>query len=151
MAGPAVLNRKRESPVMTALRDFAFLVGRIFMAAIFIYDSVLIAQAPAGNQAYMESFGVPGFLLWPTALFQFVGGVFLILGFLSRPTALAFAGFCILTALIFHANFGDVMEAIQFGKDFGLAGGFLLLTAAGAGGWSLDARLGTDGWPFSRS
>ena len=28
----------------------------------------------------------------------------------------------------------------QFGKDIGLAGGFLLLAAAGAGRWSLDAR-----------
>jgi putative oxidoreductase len=136
---------------MTALRDFAFFVGRIFMAGIFIYDAILIAQAPGDNRAYIESFGVPGFMLWPTAILQFVGGILLIVGLATRLAALGFAGFCILTALIFHQNFSDVMEAIQFGKDFGLAGGFLFLAAAGAGGWSLDSLFGSDAWPLKRA
>jgi putative oxidoreductase len=56
----------------------------------------------------------------------------------------------LLTALTFHRNLVDLTELIQFGKDFGLAGGFLLLAAGGAGDWSLDARLRTDFWPLSR-
>jgi len=83
-------------------------------------------------------------------LLQFAGGLLIVLGLFTRIAALAFAGFCLLTALIFHRNVADVMEAIQLGKDLGLAGGFLFLAAAGAGGWSLDARLGTDGWPLGR-
>ena len=67
-----------------------------------------------------------------------------------RPalTALAFAGFCALTAVVFHNQLGAIGEAIQFGKDFGLAGGFLLLAVSGAGGWSLDARFGSAFWPL---
>lgn len=136
---------------MIAFRNLALLVGRIFIAAIFIYDATLIARFPGDNLGYIESFGVPGFLLWPTALFQFVGGILIVLGLLTRLTALGLAGFCLLTALIFHRNAADVMETIQFGKDFGLAGGFLFLVAGGAGGWSVDARLGTDFWPFGRA
>jgi putative oxidoreductase len=135
---------------MVELRNFVILVGRILIAAIFIYDATLIARFPSDNIAYMESFGLPAFLLWPTGFFQFAGGVMIVLGFLTRLVGLGFAGFCLLTALTFHRNFTDLTELIQFGKDFGLAGGFLFLTAGGAGGWSLDARLGTDSWPLAR-
>ena len=88
--------------------------------------------------------------MWPTALFEFIGGLAIIVGLLTRLFSLGLAGFCVLTALIFHRNLADVTELIQFGKDFGLAGGFLFLAVAGAGAWSLDALLRTDLWPLSR-
>ena len=135
---------------MVGLRNLAILLGRIFIAAIFIYDATLIVRFPSDNVAYMESFGVPAFLLWPTGLFQFAGGLMIVLGLLTRIVALGFAGFCLVTALTFHRDLADLTELIQFGKDFGLAGGFLFLAAGGAGGWSLDARLGTDFWPLGR-
>ena len=69
-------------------------------------------------------------------------GVLIIIGLLTRPVALAFAGFCTLTALLFHNNLASSAEAIQFGKDFAMAGGFLFLIVTGAGQWSLDARIG---------
>jgi putative oxidoreductase len=135
---------------MVALRNLALLAGRIFIAVVFIYDATLIARFPDANVGYIEGFGVPGFLLWPAGLLQFAGGLLIALGLFTRPAAIAFVVFCLLTALIFHRNFADVGEAIQFGKDLGLAGGFLFLTAGGAGAWSIDARLGTDRWPFPR-
>jgi putative oxidoreductase len=135
---------------MVALRNLALLAGRIFIAAIFIYDATLLARFPADNVAYLESFGVPSFVLWPTALFQFAGGLMIVVGLVTRLTALGFAAFCLLTALLFHRNLVDLTELIQFGKDFGLAGGYLFLAAGGAGDWSLDARLRTDSWPLSR-
>jgi putative oxidoreductase len=124
---------------MGMLCNLAFLAGRVFIAAIFIYDASLIARSPLDNASYIENFGVPGVMLWPTALLQFFGGLMIVVGLLTRPVALAFAGFCLLTALIFHRDFADTNELIQFGKDFGLAGGFLFLAAGGAGAWSLDA------------
>lgn len=123
---------------MDALRNLALLVGRIFIAAIFIYDATLLARFPESNLAYMERFGVPGFMLWPTAAFQFIGGLMIVAGLATRLVALGFAGFCLLTALTFHRNLADLTELIHFGKDFGLAGGFLFLVAGGAGAWSLD-------------
>ncbi len=135
---------------MNTLRDFALLIGRILIAAIFIYDATLLARFPPDNIAYMESFGVPGIMLWPTALFQFAGGLLIVVGLATRVTALAFAGFCAATALVFHHNLADLNEVIQFGKDAGLCGGFLFLTAAGGGRWSFDRRFGTDCWPLSR-
>jgi putative oxidoreductase len=133
---------------MVALRNLALLAGRIFIAAIFVYDATLLARFPGDNVAYLESFGVPSFVLWPAALFQFAGGLMIVVGLVTRLTALGFAAFCLLTALTFHRNLVDLAELIQFGKDFGLAGGFLLLAAGGAGDWSLDARFRTDFWPL---
>ena len=60
---------------MDTWRNLAILAGRIFIAAIFIYDATLLARFPDDNVAFMESFGVPGFLLWPTAIFQFACGL----------------------------------------------------------------------------
>ncbi len=135
---------------MDAIRNLALLLGRVAIAAVFIYDATLLARFPDGNIAFMERFGVPGIMLWPTAAFQFVGGLLIVFGLLTRATALAFAGFCALTALTFHRNVGDINEAIQFGKDFALAGGFLFLFSGGAGAWSLDRRLGLACWPLKR-
>ncbi len=135
---------------MDAIRNLALLIGRVAIAAVFIYDATLLMRFPEANVAFMERFGVPGALLWPTAAFQFAGGLTIIAGLATRAAAFAFAGFCAMTALIFHHDVGGVSEAVQFGKDVGLAGGFLFLVAAGAGAWSIDRRLGTDCWPLPR-
>ena len=52
------------------------------------------------------------------------------------------AGFAVLAAAIFHHNFGDQIQLVMFMKNLSIAGGFLALTASGAGAISLDARLG---------
>ena len=127
---------------MDTLKALAFLVGRIFISGVFIWDATVMVRFWEPTVDYMESFGLPGALLPLAALFQFAGGILIVLGLLTRPTALAFAGYCLVTALVFHDNLGDSGEVIQFGKDVGLAGGFLFLTAADAGDWSLDARMG---------
>ncbi len=105
--------------------------GRVLIAAVFIYDATLIVRFSGPNVAYMEQFGVPAILLYPTALFQFLGGIAIVFGVWLRPLAVAFAGFCLMTAVLFHHDLANVSELIQFGKDLGLAGGFLIL-AAGA-------------------
>jgi putative oxidoreductase len=132
---------QRKSPVDSYLdrfRDPILLAGRLFIAAIFVYDATLAVRFADANVAYMQQFGLPGFLLYPAAIFQFVGGLLILVGLYARATALAFAGFCVLTALIFHHELADLNELIQFGKDFGLAGGYLFLAAEGAGRWSVD-------------
>jgi putative oxidoreductase len=41
--------------------------------------------------------------------------------------------------VIFHNNFADHDQWINFMKNLAIAGGFLILAAQGAGGLSLDA------------
>ncbi len=60
--------------------------------------------------------GVPGFLLPLTILLEFGGGLAILLGFLTRTTALFTAGFTLLTALIFHSNFAEGVNSLMFMK-----------------------------------
>jgi putative oxidoreductase len=125
---------------MNASRNLALLAGRILIAALFIYDAYLMVTGWDGTVAYMEKFGLPGALLPLVAGCQFIGGVAIVLGFQTRLAALAFAVYCLSTALVFHHDLGNGGETIQAGKDLAIAGGFLFLAATGAGAWSLDRR-----------
>ena len=60
------------------------------------------------------------------------------LGWKTRIVAVLLAGFSLLTAIVFHHNFADQMQMIQFLKDISIAGGLLLLVAKGAGPLSID-------------
>ncbi len=82
-------------------------------------------------------------LLPAVILLELGGGLAVLLGWQTRISAFLLAGFCLLSALIFHANFGDQMQSILFLKNMAMAGGFLFLVAGGAGAWSLDARRRT--------
>jgi putative oxidoreductase len=117
--------------------------GRALMSAIFILSGIGKLGAYAATQGYMESKGVPGLLLPAVILLELGGGFAVLLGWQTRISAFLLAGFCLLSALIFHANFGDQMQSILFLKNMAMAGGFLFLVAGGAGAWSLDARRRT--------
>ncbi len=114
---------------------------RVLIATVFIYDATLLVRFPADNAAYMTQYGISSLLLYPTAAFQFFGGLLIVAGYFARPIALAFSGFCLLTAAIFHHDFSQPLEMIAFGKDIGLAAGFLSLFIHGPGNFSIDALI----------
>ena len=115
-------------------------VARLFLGHIFLLAGINKISQYAGTQGYMESMGVPGMLLPLVILLELGGGIAVLLGWQTRISAFLLAGFCIISALIFHADFGDQMQTILFMKNLAMAGGFLFLVAGGAGAWSLDAR-----------
>ena len=116
-------------------------VARIFIAALFLMAGVgKLGSGYAATQGYMEAMGVPGILLPLVIALAIRGAVLVIAGYWTRTTALALAAFTILSALLFHADFGEQMQQIMFLKNFAIAGGFLLLAIKGAGAWSVDAR-----------
>jgi putative oxidoreductase len=122
------------------LRDVTDLSGRVLIAALFLISGAGKLTACVGTQSYMAAHGVPGALLPLVIALELGGGALVVAGLWTRAAALALAGFSILTALMFHANFADQMQQIMLLKNFAIAGGFLLLAARGAGAWSLDAR-----------
>ena len=124
------------------LRRFAgpiVLLSRAMMTYIFIVEAVGKITSYAGVADYMREHGVAPALLPLVILTELGGGLLVLVGFKTRWASLALAGFCLLTAVIFHLASG---ETIEFQKNLAMAGGFLLLAVFGPGAWSIDGRLG---------
>jgi putative oxidoreductase len=114
--------------------------ARILMSLIFILSGFGKITAYAGSQQYMESGGVPGALLPLVILVELGGGILLLLGFKARWVAGALAAFTLLAAVLFHRNFADQMQMINFMKNLAMAGGLLLVVVHGAGAPSIDSK-----------
>ena len=123
------------------MNPYVHLLGRILLALIFIVAGVGKISDPAGTAGYMQSVGLPGFLVWPTIALEVLGGIAIIIGFQTRIAAFALAAFTLAAAALFHTNFADPMQSIMFMKNLSMAGGLLLLAASGATAWSVDKRL----------
>lgn len=116
------------------------LAGRVLMSSIFLMAGINKISGYAGTQGYMESMGVPGALLPLVILLELGGGLAVLLGWQTRIAAFLLAGFSVLSAVIFHANFGDQIQSILFMKNLAMAGGLLFLVAGEKHNWSIDAR-----------
>jgi putative oxidoreductase len=125
---------------MNTLKIFAAPTGRFFLAIMFFMSGLTKISQYAGTQGYMEAMGVPGFLLPLVILTEAFGGLAIILGWKTKYVALALAGFTVLSAILFHADFSNQAEMTNFMKNIAIAGGFLTLFVHGAGAYSLDNR-----------
>ncbi len=122
---------------MNKLLDMA---SRLLLAQIFIVAGYNKIGGYAGTQGYMESMGVPGFLLPLVIVLELGGGIALLLGYQTKIVALLLAGFCLLTAFLFHNVLVDASQMVMFMKNLAIAGGLLLLVQHGANEPSLDSR-----------
>ena len=139
LASPLQLQNRIASRLPAGAVDFA---GRTMLALIFVLAGYSKIGAYDGNLAYMASAGVPGFLLPPVIALELLGGIALIAGFQTRLVAALLAIFSISSAFLFHFDLADQMQFIMFFKNIAMAGGFLLLTIAPLGAWTLDRKLG---------
>ena len=117
-------------------------LGRVLIAAIFLYSGFGKIMAPEGTQAYIAAAGLPlpivGYVL--AILVEVGGGLLLLIGYQTRLVALIIALYSIVAALAFHSQFADQNQLIHFMKNFCIAGGLLQIVAFGAGSMSVDAR-----------
>lgn len=114
------------------------IAARVLMSQIFIISGIGKITGYAGTLAYMAKMGVPGALLPLVILTEVGGGLALLFGFKTRWVALALAGFTLLSALIFHLDFKNQMQMINFMKNLAMAGGLLMFVRHGAGEPSID-------------
>ena len=121
------------------MNNFLNIAGRVLLAHIFLLSGYGKIAGYAGTQAYMAAKGVPGEMLPLVILLELGGGLAILAGFMTRWVALAFALFCMVSALLFHFEPGNQGQMINFMKNFAMAGGFLLLAQVGAPYISIDA------------
>ena len=103
------------------------LLGRLLISALFLISAYNKIFSIDGTISWMEGFGIPGFLLYPTIALEIILPLFVIIGYKARISAGLLAIFCIATAFLFHYDFIDQMQTISFLKNLGLAGGLSLI------------------------
>jgi putative oxidoreductase len=122
---------------MSNLIDF---VGRLLISALFLMSAYNKIFSIDGTMSWMEGYGIPGLLLYPTMALEIILPLFIILGYQARLSASLLAIFCVATAFIFHYDFADQMQTIAFLKNIGLAGGFLIIVANGTKDWAIETK-----------
>ena len=116
------------------------LIGRVFISGVFLLSGFSKIDNYDGTLGWMESFGLPGFLLIPAIILEILAPILIIIGYQTKIAAGALSLFCLATAIIFHTDFSDQMQFIAFMKNIALSGGFLFLVVNGAKGYCLDKK-----------
>ena len=114
------------------------LIGRILISALFLISAFNKVFNLDGSMGWMESFGVPGFFIFPAIAIEIILPILVIVGYQAKIAASILAIFCLLTAFLFHFDFSDQSQLVSFLKNIGLAGGFLFIVANGTKDWSVD-------------
>lgn len=122
-------------------------IARVALSLLFLWGGIEKAIGYAGFVAYLQAKHVPLVLVAaPIAtVVEILGGMLLIVGFLTKPLGPAMAAFTLLSGVLGH-DFWNALdpamrhaEMIQFCENVCIAGGFLLLLVTGAGAISIDA------------
>jgi putative oxidoreductase len=122
------------------------LIARISLVAMFPFSAVDKVWHWKGALAQTESAHLPGgkLMLAAAIAVEAITPFMIVLGFYDRQAALVLAGFCVVTAFLYHPFWGyaDFWAAgnesqgrehfWQFMKNFGLVGGLILIVIAGA-------------------
>lgn len=125
---------------MKTLDPMLMLIGRVFISAIFILAGLQKIATISATQAYMQSEGLPGYLIYPTILIEVLGGLAILVGYQTRIAAWVLGIFCVLTALIFHLDPSSQAQMQHLMKNFAIAGGFLFLVVHGPGRLSVEGK-----------
>jgi putative oxidoreductase len=111
------------------------------MALLFLVSATKKVAETSAIQTYMHAFGVPTILVWPAAAWEYAASALLLTGFCIRPIAVLIAGWCVLTAVIFHTTWSDLDQLMNFFKNTTMAAGSLMLAKNGSWGASIDGLL----------
>ncbi|MFC3072834.1 DoxX family protein [Shinella pollutisoli] len=122
---------------LSTYRPQALAVLRIMAALLFIEHGT---QKAFDFPAAAQPFGSLSGLMLVAAALEILGGLAILVGFLTRPVAFVLSGFMAVAYFMAHApqnffpvnNHGDAAILFCFV--------FLYLTAAGPGAWALDTR-----------
>lgn len=130
-----------------SLQDTLALMGRMLLAWLFVPAGFGKIAGFSGAVGYATSVGLPlpevGVAVG--LLIELVGGLMLLVGFMTRPAAVLLAFFTLVASFFFHAYWSlpadqAMMQQLMFNKNIAISGGLLAFAAFGAGRWSLDAK-----------
>ena len=103
--------------------------GRIFISTLFIVEAIRKISFKEETIFYMEDYGVPEILFYPSLIFELVFPILLIIGYQTRISAIAMFLFTIVVTIIFHNDFENHMQFMALLKNLSIAGGFLIIAS----------------------
>ena len=115
--------------------------GRIFLSILFLFEGVRKFFYQEETIEFMDNFGVPKILFYPSLFFEIIVPLLLIIGFKTRFMASLMCLFTFIVSFIFHSDFNDQMQIIFFLKNISIAGGFLIIASYEAKMCTLDYYL----------
>ena len=92
-----------------------------FLSILFLIEGIRKFFFQEETIMYMEEYGVPEILFFPSLILEILFPILLIIGYKTRISALIMALFTLSVAIIFHTDFQNQMELIRFLKDIAIA------------------------------
>lgn len=130
-----------------ACSDLVCLLGRVLIGGIFVQSGFGKLMGLDAFAAGLARNGIPGAVaqvLAPIgAAVEFVGGLAIVFGLMTRYAAVLMILFVIVATLISH-RFWELEDAArraqltQFSKNIAIMGGFVLLHVAGGGRYAIE-------------
>jgi len=138
----------RTDNIVATWSDFLLLVGRVFLAWLFLASGYGKLGSIPGTTAYFTNLGMTPAELWAwfAGIVEVILGVALILGFGTRYAAIAsFVWVLVATAIAHrywtHPASQQAAQYINWLKNIAIMGGTLYAFVVGAGRYSVDAMF----------
>lgn len=133
------------------MKDLYDLIGRIFIAFIFLYDAFDSIVYFKETKATMAEHGLtwqPDLLLYGGIFVLVLGGILVLIGYRSSFGAGLLLLYWIPVTFIAHSFWNDPeaerrLEAIMFMKNLAIAGGLLMILVNGSGKYSIRRLFAT--------
>jgi len=125
---------------MTFLQTYLPLIGRTFLAIIFIRSGISKILDFGGTQEAIANAGLP-IAFWVTVFtiaFELIGALFVIVGFKARLGAILLLIFLVSATVVFHNPIAAADQLTAFMKNLSIIGGLLLIVAYGSGPISIE-------------
>jgi putative oxidoreductase len=120
-------------------QDYLPALARLLMCGLFIWDGVLQLRDPSETVSYFTSLNIPlPQIVWVSIAVHLLGGIGILVGFMTRWAAALLVLLCLSTAFGRHLPAGDIENMTHFYKNLVMAGGLLYVIAYGPGAFAFD-------------
>lgn len=126
---------------MSKSENILKLIGRIAIAAIFIWAAFGKVANPSGTMSHIQATAIPlpaGLAYAIAVSVEAICGALLIIGWRTRQAALALFIFLAISTYFFHFDLSSRIQTIMALKNIAIGGGLFFIIASGPGRFSLD-------------
>lgn len=131
---------------MNTYQNTLNLIGRIFIAALFLPAGISKLTNFAGTAGYFTSLGIaaPTLTTGVVIAVEILGSVAILLGFRTAIASIGLAVFTLIASVIGHAYWAAPADQafvaqLLFFKNIAVIGGLLALASAGSGKFGIDS------------